>query len=377
MSKKKNVILVLNPGSTSIKIALFEQDRCIAERNLNIKLMDIVDNFRDYEMTWESEPIKLVLDFLEEEGVPLNRLGITVARGGPLPPLKSGAYGINDLLINTLRYAHSVKHPAILGPAMARLIGDRQGIPSIIYDADSVDEADEMEHLTGLPEIRRTITSHNLNGKLMSLKLAEDIGKPYEEANFIVVHMGGGISIAAHNKGRVVDSLFINDGPMTPTRTGILPIRQFLDLCFSGKYSYDEMRKFIISRGGLMAYLGTSDAIEVEKMIAEGNQKAEIVYRAMAYQTSKGIGQMAVSLRGKVDAILLTGGMAHSKIQTDWIAQWVDFLAPIYIYPGSEEMKALAQGAQRVLEGKEIAKKYEALPVGYDSLEEFYSKFNL
>ena len=277
MRDNKHLILAINPGSTSVKIGLYQDDEKVREQNLKIKMTEIVDNFRTYRLDWESEPIRLVRAFLDEVGVPVDQLDMVVARGGPTPPVKSGAYGVNRLYINTFRYEPQVKHPSILGPEMAYVIGRRAGVPGIVYDTDAVDEAGEMEHITGLPEIRRTVTSHNLNGKLMCYRLAEELGKPYQECRIIVVHMGGGISVCAHSGGKVIESCFVNDGPMTPTRTGALPMRQLIDLCFSGKYSYEEMRRFIISRGGLMAHLGTSDAIEVENRIAQGDSHAAMV----------------------------------------------------------------------------------------------------
>lgn len=377
MRENKHMILAINPGSTSIKIGLYQDEACVEERNLKIKMMEIVDNFRDYSLDWNSEPICLIRGFLEEVGVKPEELDIVVARGGPTPPIKSGAYGVNMLYVNTFRYEPQVKHPSILGPEMAYVIGGHVGVPGIIYDADSVDEAGEMEHITGLPEIRRTITSHNLNGKLMCYRLAEELGKPYPDCRMIVVHMGGGISICAHAGGRVIDSCFVNDGPMTPTRSGALPMRHLIDLCFSGKYTYDDMRRFIISRGGLMAHLGTSDAIEVEKRIADGDERAAMIYEAMAYQTAKCVGQMAVALSGRVDGIILTGGMAHSKMQTDWVKERVGFIAPVFLYAGEDEMRALAHGALRTLRGEEPIQEYTAVPVRYSTKEEFYAKYGL
>jgi butyrate kinase len=377
MRDGKYMVLAINPGSTSIKIALYQDEDSVAEKNLQIKMMEIVNNFQSYTMNWDSEPVRLIRGFLEDEGVFPEQLDMVVARGGPAPPMKSGAYTVNRLFVNTFRYEPLLKHPSILGPEMAYVIAGRVGIPGIVYDADSVDEADEMEHLTGLPEIRRTVTSHNLNGKLMCLRLAKELGIAYQKAKFIVLHLGGGISVSAHKNGRVIDSAFVNDGPMTPTRTGVLPVRQLITLCYSGKYTYDEMKKFIISRGGLMAWFGTSDAVEIEKRIAGGDEKAKLVYNAMAYQVAKCVGQMAVALYGEVDAILMTGGLAHSKLQTALISERVRFIAPIHIYPGEDEMRALAHGALRVLRQEEPVREYDLAPAGYANVQEFYKKYNI
>lgn len=377
MKDQKHIIFVINPGSTSIKTAIFADEHCLIEKNLKFGMMEVVDNFRDYVLDWDSGPLKLIRDFLDEGGIVMEEMDMVVSRGGPTPPLKSGAYGINDILINTFRHEPKLKHPAILGPEMSYTLATRVGIPSIIYDADSVDEADELPRITGLPEISRSITSHNLNGKLMCGRLANELGKPYRECKIIVVHLGGGISVCAHSGGRVIDSAFVSDGPMTPTRCGALPTGPLIDLCYEGKYSYDEMRKFTISRGGLMAYFGTSDAVEVQKMVENGNERAALVFEAMAYQTAKFVGQMAVALSGDVDAILLTGGMAHSKMQTQWIKDRTEFIAPVYIYPGEDELRALATGALRVLKKIEPIQEYNVPPRGYESVQQFYDKFGL
>lgn len=320
----------------------------------------------------ESEPVKLVTGFLKQEGYKLEEIDLAASRGGPAMPMKSGAYYINDLFLDTFKYAPKVKHPAIIGPAIARCIADHMGIPAIVYDSDSVDEAGEMEHITGIPEITRTFSSHLLNGKMMCIDLAEKLGKKYKDCNILALHLGGGISIAAHSGGKVVDSLFVDDGPMTPNRSGILPVRQLIHLCYSGKYTEREMQKFIISNGGLISYFGTSDCREIEQMIQNGDKKAETVYKAMAYQTAKCAGQMAVALSGRIDAVLITGGLANSVMLTDWIKDWIGFLGPIYVMPGEEEMKALCLGGLRVLNGEEEAYVYTTAPEPYKTVEEFY-----
>jgi butyrate kinase len=225
--------------------------------------------------------------------------------------------------------------------------------------------------------MRRGVSCHNLNARFMCHRLADEIHKPFKDCRIIVVHMGGGISVCAFKDGRAIDSCFVSDGPMTPTRSGALPTRNMVDLCFSGKYTYDQMRKIIISKGGLMAHLGTSDTIEVEKRIAAGDDYAELVYKAMAYQISKCVGQMASVLYGKVDGIILTGGLANSDMQTDLVKERVQYIAPVYRYPGEDEMQALAAGALRALNGEEPIQDYDLLPANYKSKGEFYAKFNL
>lgn len=378
MKDNRKIILAVNPGSTSMKVALYADKECLFDENLKMDLMHIVADFEHYDMNIDSEPVQLVLGFLEKEGYKIGDIDLVASRGGPAMPMKSGAYFINDLFLHTFHYAPKVKHPAIIGPAIARCIADKIGVPAIVYDSDSVDEAGEMEHLTGLPEIRRTFSSHLLNGKMMCIDLAEqELGKKYKDSRILAVHLGGGISVAAHVGGKVIDSLFVDDGPMTPNRCGILPVRQLVQLCYSGKYTLKEMMKFLISNGGLLAYLGTSDGREVEQMIADGDEKAEMVYRSMAYQTAKCAGQMAVAMEGKIDAVLFTGGLANSKMLTGWLTQWLSFLGPIYIMPGEEEMKALCMGGLRILNGEEEVYEYTTPPEPYESVEAFYEKFGI
>ncbi len=378
MKDNKKIILAVNPGSTSMKIALYADKECLVEENLKMDLMHIVADFEHYDMNVDSEPVQLVLSYLEKQGLSIEDIDLVASRGGPAMPMKAGAYYINDLFLHTFHYAPKVKHPAILGPAIARCIADIIHVPAIVYDSDSVDEAGEMEHLTGLPEITRTFSSHLLNGKMMCIDLAEQkLGKKYKDSRILAIHVGGGISIAAHVGGKVIDSLFVDDGPMTPNRSGILPVRQLVHLCFSGKYTEKDMMKFLISNGGLIAYFGTSDCREIEKMIHDGDAKAEMVYRAMAYQTAKCAGQMAVAMAGKIDAVLITGGLANSEMLTGWLKEWLNFLGPIYVMPGEEEMKALCMGGLRVLNGEEEVYEYTTPPEPYETVEEFYKKFGI
>lgn len=376
MKGNKKIILAVNPGSTSMKIALYADKECQFEQNLKMNLMDVVADFEHYDMNTESNSIKLIISFLEHEGYKLDEIDLVASRGGPAMPMKSGAYFINELFLDTFKYAPKVKHPSIIGPAIARCIADQIGVSAIVYDSDSVDEAGEMEHITGIPEITRTLSSHLLNGKMMCIELAEKIGKKYKDCNILALHLGGGISVAAYSGGKVVDSLFVDDGPMTPNRSGILPVRQLIHLCYSGKYTEKEMQKFIISNGGLISYFGTSDCREIEEMIHAGDKKVEMVYKAMAYQTAKCVGQMAVVLSGEIDAILITGGLANSIMLTDWIKEWIGFLGPIYVMPGEEEMKALCLGGLRVLNGEEEVYEYTTAPEPYETVEEFYKKIN-
>ncbi|RLD13437.1 MAG: butyrate kinase, partial [Caldiserica bacterium] len=235
------------------------------------------------------------------------------------------------------------------------------GIPAFIVDPVVVDEMDDLARISGLPEIERKSIFHALNQKSVARKAASDLGKRYEDVNFIVVHLGGGISIGAHRRGRVVDvnNALNGDGPFAPEKAGGLPTQALVDMCFSGKFTLEEMLKKLAGKGGLVSHLGTNDARKVEKMIEEGDEHAKLIYEAMAYQIAKTIGEMATVLKGDVDAIILTGGLAYSKMLTAWVKERVSFIAPVKIYPGENEMEALALGALRVLRGEEKAKIYE------------------
>lgn len=376
MQDGKKLIFTLNPGSTSLKIALYRESECIVVKNLQVKILDLIDDEKNYDQGFAGI-MQIINDFFQEEKINIHDLDIVVARGGCTPPTKFGAYKINELMLNVLRYKPLANHGVIVGPAIAVAIARPLGIPAIIYDSDSADESDNFVHLTGLPEIRRLIASHSLNARMMCREFAQQLGKKYEELNIIVAHIGGGISIGAHEQGRIIDVAFVDDGPLGPTRTGALPARQMVELCYSGKYTMKEMLKFILQTGGLMAYLNTSDALEVEKMIQDGNEQAKEIYYTMAYQISKCIGQMSAALSGKIDYILLIGGISHSKMMTGWISERVKYLAPIHIIPGENEMKALAVGGLRVLNSQEIPQEYDIFPEGYASVGEFYQDYGL
>jgi butyrate kinase len=250
--------------------------------------------------------------------------------------------------------------PAIWGGILAYSIARQSDIPAFVVDPPVVDEVEEIAKVTGLQGIEKQIFFHALNQKAIARKAAKEIGKSYEEANLIVAHIGGGISVGVHKNGRVIDvnNALDGDGPFSPERTGSLPVGSLIDLCFSGTYSFQELRKRIVGRGGLVSYLDTNDARKVSEMIAQGNKKAELIYKAMAYQVSKEIGAASVVLRGEVDAIAITGGIAYDSQFTDWIKASVEFLGQVLIYPGEDEMLALAEGGLRVLKGEEEALDY-------------------
>lgn len=349
-------ILAINPGSTSTKIALYEDEKEILVKNLDhaseeIEMYEkIVDQFQMRK--------EVVLSFLKENGYDVNTLNAVVGRGGMLPPVKSGAYIVNDLMVDRLTNRPIVEHASNLGALIAYEIAGQVKIPAYIYDSVKVDELSDVARISGMPLIPRTSTSHVLNSRAIAMKVAKKYNKNYSDMNLIVTHMGGGVSVNVHEKGQMIDMIPDDEGPFSPERSGRVQQRALIDLCFSGKYSYKEIKKMQSGNGGLKAYLNTVDAREVEKMINEGNEGAKIIYEAMAYQIAKGIGELSTVLKGKVDAIILTGGIAYSKMMTGWIKERVEFIAPIEIMPGENEMESLSLGVLRVLRGEEKAREY-------------------
>lgn len=349
-------ILAINPGSTSTKIALYENEQEILVKTLDHpaeemdKFEKVVDQFQMRK--------DVVLLFLKDNGFDVNKLDAVVGRGGMLPPVKSGAYKVNELMVDRLKNRPVVEHASNLGALIAHEIASSIGKEAYIYDSVKVDELIPEARISGMPALPRTSTSHVLNSRAMAIKAAKNMGKNYTEMNFVVAHMGGGVSLSVFEKGRLSDIISDDEGPFSPERSGRVNLRPFMDMCFSGKYDKKTVRKMISGNGGLKGYLGTTDAREVEKMIHEGNDEANLVYRAMAYQIAKGIGELATVLKGNVDAIILTGGIAYSKMMTDMIKERVEFIAPVEIMAGENEMESLALGTLRVLRNEEQAKEY-------------------
>ncbi len=349
-------ILAINPGSTSTKIALYENEQEILVKTLDHpseemeKFEKVVDQFQMRK--------DVVLLFLKDNGFDVNKLDAVVGRGGMLPPVKSGAYRVNDLMVDRLKNRPVVEHASNLGALIAHEIASSIGKEAYIYDSVKVDELIPEARISGMPAVPRTSTSHVLNSRAMAIKAAKNMGKNYTEMNFVVAHMGGGVSLSVYEKGRLSDIISDDEGPFSPERSGRVNLRPFMDMCFSGKYDKKTVGKMISGNGGLKGYLGTTDAREVEKMIHEGNEEANLVYRAMAYQIAKGIGELATVLKGNVDAIILTGGIAYSKMMTDMIKERVEFIAPVEIMAGENEMESLALGTLRVLRNEEQAKEY-------------------
>ena len=350
-------ILVINPGSTSTKVALFENETPRFEEKINHP----VEQLKQFPNLWDQFELRkqAIIEFLTRNHVPLQKLSAVVGRGGLVKPIPGGTYLVNNAMIADAQQGIQGEHASNLGCALARSIADQAGIPAYTVDPVAVDEFEPLARYSGHPRIQRKTISHALNihsvGRMAAEKLSVDLLK----TNFIIAHLGGGISICPLKGGRIVD---VNDasssGPFSPERTGGLPLQQFIDLCFSGKYTERQMRKLVMGEGGLIAYLKTNNAEEVEKRIQQGDEEAKIVYQAMAYQIAKEIGAMATVVKGDVRAIVISGGLAQSKMLIDWITERVKFIAEVLVFPGEFEMEALAKGALRVLLGKEEAKIY-------------------
>lgn len=351
-------ILVINPGSTSTKIAVFEDDKEVFKKNLShskeelSKFEKIVDQ---YEFRRD-----VILTTLKEEGVKLEEISAVVGRGGLLRPIPGGTYRVNEAMLHDLRIGLQGEHASNLGGILAYEIAKPYGIPAFIVDPVVVDEMEPIAKISGLPEIERRSIFHALNQKAVARLAAKDLGKDYEDVNLIVVHLGGGISVGVHRKGRVIDvnNALNGDGPFAPERAGGLPVWDAMKLALSGKFTERELKKKLAGQGGIVAYLGTNNMREVEKMVKAGDEKATLIFQAMAYQVAKEIGADATVLKGEVDAIVLTGGLAHSELFVGWIKERVSFIAKVLVYPGEDEMRALAFGALRVLRGEENVREY-------------------
>lgn len=349
-------IVVINPGSTSTKVALYENDKEIFTKSIDHSSAEL-DKFPDV-LSQFAFRADIVKDVLKQNGVESNELAAAIGRGGLLPNMKAGGYLVTKEMKEALLAGLAPAHASNLGALIAAEIADPVGIPSYIYDCVSSDEFDDIAKITGFPEIKKESLCHVLNSKASARKVAEKYGKAYKDTNFVVAHLGGGISISAHKDGKIIDAIRDDAGPFAPERSGGLPVLYVVDMCYSGKYTKKEMVAKTRGKGGMKAYLGTQDCREIEAKIAAGDMLAKEIYEAQGYQIAKGIGEMAPVLSGKVDYIVLTGGMAYSNMMIDMIKERVSFIAPIEVVPGENEMEALALGALRMLRGEEIPKRY-------------------
>jgi butyrate kinase len=361
-------LFVINPGSTSTKIALFENEREVFSANVSHDAAKL----REFPEIRDQFPFRkeTILSELAKKGISLDGIDAFVGRGGGLVGVSGGTYAINQTLLHHARIGFTVKHPATLGSQLAHDFAAIYGGKAFVVNPPDVDEFDLVARVTGLRGIFRESRGHPLNQKEVAIRYAAEIGRGYEDLNLVVSHIGGGITVTAHRRGRMVDSTDVinGDGPMAPTRAGALPAVALMRLCFSGKYTEEQMYDRITRTGGLVDHLGTSDVTEILERIKGGDTYARLIYDAMIYQIAKNIGAYATVLEGRVDAILLTGGVARDAYLIDRITEMVKYIAPVRVYPGEFEMEAMAAGALRVLTGKEEAKTYTGVPVwnGFD-----------
>ena len=350
--------LIINPGSTSTKIGVFDDEKQVFDKTLRHTTEEIAqfDHIVD-QMNFRKN---IIIDALKENNVDIKSFDVIVGRGGMLKPIEGGTYAVTDELCADLRVGVQGEHASNLGGLLAREIGDSIGVPSYIVDPVVVDEMEPVARISGVPEIERVSIFHALNAKAMARRYAAETGRKYTDINVIVVHMGGGVSVSAHKNGRVIDvfNAFDGDGAFSPERAGGLPSGALVKLCFESGRTEKEVKKMIVGNGGFNAYLGTNDARDVDKMCLAGDEKAILVRNAFIYQLAKNIGAMSAVLEGKVDQIILTGGIAYDKYVTAEITKKVSFIAPVKIYAGEDELLALAQGALRVMNGEEKVKEY-------------------
>ena len=361
MQKPLYRILVINPGSTSTKIGVFDNDILIMEKTIRhssdeiAKYPGIIDQYVFRKQT--------ILEALDEEGMNVSKLSAVCGRGGLLRPIEGGTYIVDGEMLEDLRKGVSGQHASNLGGIISYEIAEALNIPAFIVDPVVVDELDPIARISGFSLIERKSIFHALNQKAVARRYAKDAGRRYEELRLIVTHMGGGITVGVHKGGRVVEvnNGLHGDGPFSPERAGTVPAGDLVELCFSGQYYRHEIMRKLVGQGGLVSYLGTNDAVTVEKRIQKGDKEAELIYDAMAYQVAREIGSASAVLSGEVDAIILTGGLAYGKEFVKAISERVNWIADVAVHPGENELQALAEGAVRVLNGEEKEKKYRAL----------------
>ena len=352
-------ILTINPGSTSTKFAVYDNETEIFSKTVQHR----DEELRRFGSILEQKTFRKnrILEEIQSAGITPDSLDAVSGRGGLLKPIESGTYLVSDAMLADLQTAAAAIHASALGAIIAAEVAGSMSIPAYVVDPVVVDEMDRNAKFTGMPGIERSSVFHALNQKAIARRVAEKLGKPYENARFVIAHLGGGITVGAHRYGRVIDvnDALSGEGPFTPERSGGVPAVPLINMCFSGEYTRDELLERINGRGGIRGYLGTSDVRAVQKMINDGDEFAALVLDSMAYQVSKEIGSMAAVLEGRIDAIVLTGGLAHSNRFTGAVKQRVDKLAPLYVFPGEDEMLALMGGALRVLRGEEAVAAYE------------------
>ncbi len=350
--------LIINPGSTSTKIGVFEDETLLFEETLRHSTEEIAS----YASIVDQKDFRkdIIVNLLDSKNFDIKSLDVIVGRGGMLKPIPGGTYAVTDDLLEDLKIGKQGQHASNLGGILAREIGDSIGVPSYIVDPVVVDELEDVARFSGVPELPRTSVFHALNQKAVAKRYAKETGKAYDSLNLVVVHMGGGVSVGAHKQGKIVDvfNALDGDGAFSPERAGAVPVGALVKMCFSGEYTEKEVYKKLVGNGGFNAYLGTNDMRDVEKMANEGNEKAILLRAAFVQQVAKDMGAMACVLNGKVDQIIVTGGIAYDKGVVAGLKEKCEWMAPFTVYPGEDELLALAQGALRVMNGEEKAMKY-------------------
>ena len=351
-------LLIINPGSTSTKIGVYSDEKEVLVETLRHSS----DEIAKYDSIFEQKNFRkeVIMNILKKNNIDVSSLDAIVGRGGMLRPIPGGTYEVTDKLLEDLKVGVSGQHASNLGGILANEIAKEVGIRSFIVDPVVVDELQDVARISGMPELPRRSIFHALNQKAVAKRYAKECGKRYEDLNLVVIHMGGGVSVAAHKDGLVIDvnNTLDGDGPFSPERSGSVPVGDLVKLCFSGKYTQAEIYSKIVGKGGYVAYLNTNDARDVLKAKEEGDEYASLIFEAFIYQICKAIGEMSTVLNGKVSQIILTGGIAYSPVVVNAIKERVQWISDVTVYPGEDELLALAQGALRVLNGEEEAKEY-------------------
>ena len=351
-------LLIINPGSTSTKIGVYEDEKEILEETIRHSNEEI----KRYDTIFDQFAFRkeVILEVLNKKNIDVKEFNAIVGRGGLLKPIEGGTYKVTDDMLNDLKNGVQGQHASNLGGALAKAIGDELNVPSFIVDPVVVDEMEEVSRYSGVKELPRRSIFHALNQKAVAKRYGKESGKGYENLNLVVVHMGGGVSVAAHKKGKVVDvnNTLDGEGPFSPERAGSVPAGDLVKMCFSGEYTKEEVYSKIVGKGGFVGYLNTNDVKGTIDKMGEGDKECTKVYEAFVYQIEKAVGAMAAALDGKVDQIILTGGIAYSDVLIPDLKSKIEWIAPVTVYPGEDELLALAQGALRVLNGEEEAKVY-------------------
>ncbi len=355
-----NLLLIMNLGSTSTKVAIYKNKECLHQDTIR---HDKDTVFRALNDIWEQYDFRknVITDFVHQCKYKLSDFNYIISRGAPVKAMNSGTYRINEAMVNDAKSRLYGNHPCGVGCAVALDLADELNIIALTVDAPCIDEFIPQSRYTGWKDVYRKSFYQALNQKAVGRKLANELNKDYNDLNAIIVHMGGGMSIAAHHKGKVedVNNGLDGDGPMAPERAGTLPAGEVLKYAYSGKYTYEQLYKMINGKGGLFALLGTTDCKEIEQMIAGGNKNAKEIYDAMIYQIAKSIGSAAITLKGEVDAIAFTGGLAYSEYIVNEISEWCSFIAPIHLFPGENEIESLVEGAMSAINGEWSIQHYE------------------